>query len=393
MEIVKSITPASADAGDPVTITLKVTNTGTADSFDTIVTDALPPGAFTGFAEVSSPAGFGLSSGIDSVAFSGGTIAVGQTVTFVYSAALTTAVVPNQNLTDTATVTQATTLPGTQTGERNEPPVSDSSTLTVPLPQISKSLFATSDPNIPLPDVTLGDTVTYGIVVTLPEGTTPSLSVVDDFDPGMQIFTGSLRIITSAAASGGLLTSDFSGTLPTPTIIRGTSSGVVRFGQISVNPDNVDDNNSFLMLVTVQVLDDPKTQGIPTAANGFQSSILPNTAELTAPFDPTISVISNTVNVTAVEPNLVITKSVDDPNPDIGETINFTLTIRHTLQSTAIAYDVIAQDTLPSGLQLNLSSINVSGATLFSNDSAGSSMGRWFGTLARSRPEQTSSLP
>ena len=44
---------------------------------------------------------------------------------------------------------------------------------------------------------------------------------------------------------------------------------------------------------------------------------------------------------------LVVTKSVDDPNPDIGQTINFTLTIRHPLQSTAIAYDVIAQDTLP----------------------------------------------
>jgi len=29
-------------------------------------------------------------------------------------------------------------------------------------------------------------------------------------------------------------------------------------------------NNSFLILVTVQVLDDPKTQGRPTPANGFQ---------------------------------------------------------------------------------------------------------------------------
>jgi uncharacterized repeat protein (TIGR01451 family)/fimbrial isopeptide formation D2 family protein len=374
IQITKSITPDSADAGDPVTVTINLQNTGTSNAFDVIVTDALPPGAFNGFAEVSGPADFTFTSSTNSVTFSGGTIAVGQSVSLVYSAVLTDAVEPNEVLTDTATVTQDTTLPGVQTGERNEPPVSASSTLTVPLPQISKNLVSTSDPNIPAPDVTLGDTVTYGIVVTLPEGTTPNLTISDIFDPGMRVVPNSVHVITSAAGSDGLLTSDFEGTVATPTITgSGTSGapGVINFGQITVNSDNDPNNNSFLILVTVQVLDDPKTQGIPTAANGFQQSILPNTATLTAPFDPTISVVSNTVNVTAVEPNLVVTKSVDDPDPDIGQTINFSLTIRHTLQSTAIAYDVIARDTLPSGLQLDLSSINVTGATLFSNDSAG----------------------
>ena len=374
MQITKSITPASADAGDLVIITLKVKNTGTSNAFDVIVSDALPLGAFTGFTEVSGPPDFAFSSGVDSATFSGGTVAVGQTVTFIYSARLTAAVVPNQALIDTATVTQATTLPGPQTGERNEPPVSASTKLAVPLPKISKSLVATSDPNIPAPKVTIGDTVTYGIVVTLPEGTTPNLSIVDDFDPGMQVVLNSTQIITSAAASNGLLTNDFAGTLPTPTLSGGKFSGdpgVVNFGQISVNPDNIAGNNSFLILVTVQVLDDPKTQGIPSISNGFRASILPNTAELTAPFDPTISISSNTVNVTAAEPNLVVTKSVDDPTPDVGETVNFALTIQHTLQSTAIAYDVIVQDTLPSGLLLDLASISVNGAALSSNDSAG----------------------
>jgi large repetitive protein len=378
MQIAKSITPGSADAGDLVTITLNVKNTGTSNAFDVIVSDALPLGAFEDFAKVSGPLDFGFNPGTDSVTFSGGTVAVGQTVTFVYSAVLTAAVIPNQALIDTATVTQATTLPGTPTGERNEPQVSASTTLTVPLPRISKTLVATSDPNnIPAPKVTIGDTVTYEIVVTLPEGTTPNLSISDDFDPGMQVVPNTVKVITTAAdaaTNGVLLTNDFAGTLPTPTISGGKFSGdpgVVDFGQISVNPDNIAGNNSFLILVTVQVLDDPKTQGIPSASNGFRPSILPNTAELTAPFDPTISIVSNTVNVMAAEPNLVVTKSVDDPTPDIGETVNFTLTIQHTPQSTAIAYDVIAQDTLPSGLLLDLASINVNGAAIFSNGSAG----------------------
>ena len=383
MQITKTMTPNSADAGDTVLVTLRVDNTGTSNAFDVIVSDALPPGAFGNFTEISAPAGFTFSSGTDMVTFSGGTVAPGQPAVLVYSAVLTDAVEPNQALTDTATVTEATTLPGSQTGERNEPPVSDSSTLTVPLPQISKHLFATSDyPNIPKEDVTLGDTVTYGIVVTLPEGTTPNLTISDVFDPGMQVVPGSVQIITSADLSKpifvpsekNLLASDFGGTVPDPTITgNGTSGapGVASFGPISVDSDNNPDNNSFLILVEVQVLDDPKTQGIPTAANGFQQSILPNTAELTAPFDPTISISSNTVNVTAAEPNLVVTKSVDDSTPDIGETVNFTLTIEHTPQSTAIAYDVIAQDTLPSGLLLDPASIKLNGATLVSDDSAG----------------------
>ena len=149
-EITKSITPASADAGDHVTITLKVKNTGTSTAFDVIVSDALPPGAFTGFAEVSSPAGFAFSSGdrLGDVQRRNGCGRSDRDLC-LFSRSHRCSDYRIRHLTDTATVTQATTLPGPQTGERNEPPVSDSSTLTVPLPQISKSLFATSDPNIP----------------------------------------------------------------------------------------------------------------------------------------------------------------------------------------------------------------------------------------------------
>ena len=114
--------------------------------------------------------------------------------------------------------------------------------------------------------------------------------MVDDFDPGMQVFTVPFESSLRPPRAVDCLPAISAERFQLPRSSGGRASGVVRFGQISVNPDNVDDNNSFLILVTVQVLDDPKTQGIPTAANGFQSSILPNTAELTAPFDPTISV-------------------------------------------------------------------------------------------------------
>ena len=74
-----------------------------------------------------------------------------------------------------------------------------STTLTAP------SIVKTGSPAT----IAIGDTLTYNLVTHLAEGTTKAL-VVTDALPANLTYTGS-TLITTAAASGGLLTADFGG--------------------------------------------------------------------------------------------------------------------------------------------------------------------------------------
>ena len=82
-------------------------------------------------AAVTTEGGFTPSFGA-TVTYSGGSIAAGGSATFVFTAviddSLTGAIIDN-----TATVTQATTLPGADPNERDEPDVDDNDTVTVPV--------------------------------------------------------------------------------------------------------------------------------------------------------------------------------------------------------------------------------------------------------------------
>ena len=82
------------------------------------------------------------------------------------------------------------------------------------------------------------------------------------------------QIITAAASSGGLLTADFNGTLPAPTVNTTAGDGndvTWTFGNTTNNADNIATNNSFVVRLTVVVLN-VLTNQIGT--------ILPNSATL-----------------------------------------------------------------------------------------------------------------
>ena len=62
------------------------------------------------------------------------------------------------------------------------------------------------------------------------------------------------------------------------------------------------------------------------------------------------AVLSDSTAVTLVEPDLNITKSVDNTAPTPDEEITFTLDLAHTGISSEDAFDVNIEDTLPTGL-------------------------------------------
>ena len=135
--------------------------------------------------------------------------------------------------------------------------------------------------------------------------------------------------MTAAAGSGGLLTDDFVGTVPTPSITGGTVNGedvVFTFGTISVTGNNITTDNAFLILVTASVLDVVGNAGF----NPPGQTTLANSATFDITGDGQSAITSGPVNVTVVEPRMVIGKNIVQTGADAGAPVTVVLTVNNT---------------------------------------------------------------
>ena len=369
---------STGDAGDTLNYSAIISHQADslANAFETTFSDALPP-------EIATPGAFTVTHSVlgdisgrfeivgnvlRTIAGQSFDLALGQTVTVAFTSTLTSAVTPNETIDSTAAIAY-TGLPGDKNSPAYNPTAdvatdhersyvaSDNGPVTVPVATLTKTLFATSDANTAGANLGIGETATYALRVTLPEGTTPNLSVVDLLPAGMQYVSSS--VVTTAAASGGLLAADFGGTVPAPTITGGAANGddvTFTFGAIKTTGDNAISNNSFLIFITARVLDVVGNVGTTPG-----QSTLDNAATLDITGDGAALFTTPNVTATVVEPRLQITKAASDTTPDAGQTLTYTLTISHTASSTAIAYDVLLRDAIPGGITLDTGSILVNG--------------------------------
>ena len=208
-----------------------------------------------------------------------------------------------------------------------------------PAYSVTKSLVAVSQPPAGASGavVTSGGQVTYGLVVGLPEGSLSGLTVVDQVPAGMQYVSS--QVVTAMLGSSNLLSANFAGTLPTPTVTGGTGNGTAvtwTFGAISVSglvPTNL---QYFVVLVTLQALDVPGNVGV-----GVQS-VLANGASVVVPAQPAYQ--SSPVNVTVVEPVMGLAKTMAPTITDAEGLV--TVTLVATNAGTSTAYAVNVQDIL-----------------------------------------------
>ena len=379
----------SGDAGDAVAYSVVISHQSNslAEAFDTTFSDAISPllgitnisqvtvthstlGDVTNLFEVVNVGGNYV---LQTKAGSTFDLALGEHLTITATGALTGAVTPNQTIDSTASINynglHDAAAPAfnpsndVTTDHERAYTASDNAPVQMSVATLTKQLFATSEPNTTGSNVAIGETVTYALEVTLPEGTTPNFTVVDNLPVGLQYVSSSL--VTTAAASGGLLSADYNGTLSVPVITGGATDGAAvtfSFGSTSTTGDNVTTNNSFIILVTARVVDEVSNVG----TTGSQT-VLHNTASLTVPVESLPTVTTPNVNVTVVEPRLQIVKSVNDSIPNIGETLNYTLVITHTASSTEDAFNVIINDFMPTGLSLDTASIKVNGVAIGSS--------------------------
>ena len=241
-----------------------------------------------------------------------------------------------------------TGTPGSETGERtgddgvgsglNNYAATDNVDITLIAPAIVKQQPAPAK-------YTIGDQVVFDIFVTLPEGVTKDLVVLDTLPAGLGYVSDAI-FTTTASDLSGLLTADFNGTLPLPTVSTTAGDGndvSWSFGDTTNNVDDPNDttNNSFVIRLTVVV------QNVLSNQIG---TILPNSATLnyTSNNQPA-SIDGGTVKIEVIEPQITTTKTVvPTTGVQAGDTVNYTVRFENTGNSTA--YDVVAVDTLAQGV-------------------------------------------
>ena len=232
----------------------------------------------------------------------------------------------------------------------------DDARITINPPTLTKSLVSTDRGETSGSDVTIGESVTYALLITLPEGNTAGLTVVDELPGGMLFVDATSRVVTTAADSGGLLTADFAGTLGGLTRTGGSSDGEdisYAFGATTVVNDNDATNNSFVIFVTGRVTDNASNVGY-----GSGQTTLSNTATFDVSGDGVAAVRSNRVDVDVVESNLRIDVAVDRTHVNVRDELTITLSV--TNDGLGDAYDVRLTDVLDPAIY-DLSTLQITG--------------------------------
>lgn len=331
------------DAGDTVTFRMTVENTGGAPAANVTISDPTPAG-FSGCSLVTASDGTGaalattgsLAAGLvltnplaanDNTPPGGGAPYGTDTALVTVACTVTATVNPLQTLTNTGSATW-TSLGGSTAFAA----VSDSATATVAPPTLVKAGGGVSLP--------IGGTTSYTVTVTVPEGVTPNLTLVDTLPAGLAFVSQ-----TGAAVSGGVAV----GGGTTPVVTNNGQTVTWNLGTVTNSNSSNGTPETITLTYTVVVLNVAgNTRGV-TLRNSVAGSYTGGSlATVQAPA------------VTVIEPTLSATKTRPTPggNADANDLVSYQIVLRHTAPSNADAFDVTFSDPLPK----------VAGGSLIVND-------------------------
>jgi len=363
LAVTKTASPAGGDtvivAGEVVTYTVDILNSGTAPAYDIVLQDTIPAGLRTaGITPVTTTlGGVGVAnltpvydpvSGLATWNFDTGvadayTLAPGQTLSIQYSVQTDAAIAQGLVLTNAAQVTtyysfDDDAIPsGTVVGSRQIYPATNIATSTVYTKSLPvKALMSAAQ-------ATIGDEVLYQITVpgTVSAGDLHDVQVTDVLDANLEF--------VSAVISGGGV-----GAVDTSTATQLN----IAFSQIPAGQQAV-----------IQLR--ARVRNVATAQQGV---LINNTVSYTFAFSPggtTQAPLASTdvVTVTVTEPNLAITKTVAAVTPAPvtgGDIMEYTISMNNSGSSTA--FDVTIVDTLPAGLSFDMTFLptaTISGVPVF----------------------------
>ncbi len=354
----KTITalPAPVDAGSVVSYQVVIENSSAVNvstAFDALFADTLPAELAldllsVAWLEQNGATGVTNLSAGNMVSLQIAQIPPGGSVTVTYSATIQSGAQPGQTIDNTGDVTW-TSLLGNPSGERdgsggvNDYATSDDATFDIDTGSFTKALDATSAAHTLGSDVTIGEVATYAFTVTLPEGTTTSLSIEDVLPAGLAYVDPSLSL--DVVGFNGVINP---GSLSLSCAADCGSSGsgdtitIEIADPITVTSDNDPTNNSFILRIQVLVLNEAGNQNTLTLSNNAALQVAGGPAQPTAP-----------VTVTVVEPELQVVKSVNNATPGLSQVVTFTLELSHLPTSSAIGMDLVLTDNVPAELQVD----------------------------------------
>ncbi len=206
--------------------------------------------------------------------------------------------------------------------------------------------------------LTIGETVVFELVVTLPESPVFDLSVSDLLPTtGMvlelldaQHISNGQDIFPQGGSNGDSLNPG------APTLTDTNGDGVndraeLAYGNVAHSPlDGTDDDDRIRIQVTAKVLD------LPVNANGDLDE---NTATASYQITPggDRANKSDTFGIELVEPQLQVDKTADVSEIEAGDTVTYSLIVSHAAASRINAEDVSLSDILPPELALVASSL------------------------------------
>ena len=364
LALAKTVNVPSADGGDVVIYTLALTNPATLNTttaFDIRMIDSDLIGlGFTNIGIVSvTSAGAVNAAATDTagtITVTADSLAAGGNIIVTFTATVGNTVAVGSALINTARVTEYSTRPGSQPGERviiNEPSVT--ATLPITGVTLTKTLITTSIDNDANPQVQIGETATFDIVAVLPEGSIP-LSIVDLLPSGANVLNFVSATVHSiggntsfGAPSGGSLTNSLISVGSAAAINAAGTTATFNFGTITNTPDGVVGPGDRIVIRVVTLVPD-----VP--ANTAADTVVTNTA--TASFGlGTATAISS---LAIVEPVITVQKTVPAGIVDAGARLAYSVLITNT--GTGIAYGMTVADPLAANLTLVPGSISFSGA-------------------------------
>lgn len=355
----KSMSPSNPDAGDVITVTLTVTNTGTSQAHDVVLTDTLPSDLFDttpliSVNEGTTPSGFVYSYVAPTVTYQGGPIPAGGVRTFTFTARVRTDVVTGSTYVNGANVSgdsQAGIVPEQRTTSGNA-----SASVVVPSSTTSKTVLSTSEPSTDPgdanvnsnPPVAIGEVITFRLVFGLPEGVTRSVRLVDALPTGLAHIPGTAYLsrsslaLASATNPGGINAA--APGVPVPVTMSGTTGEItLDLGDVT-NSDNDNTTTETYTLTLGVVVQNIASNNAGTSRTNVGRIRFLNFNNVDQ------QVNSNTRTVHVAEPVLQVNKSVSPTSAEGGDTVTFTLVISNTASGTnaASAFDWVVTDALPS---------------------------------------------
>lgn len=301
LSLVKSVDNAVPNVGEDINFTLVLSNVGPDTATNVRVRDLLPAGL--DFVSHSTASGvYDPGTGVWNV----GTVSNNGSVSLAIVATPTTTMV----VTNVTEVIAADQPDADSTPDNNDPNEDDQSSVMIAAQQIDLSLVKTVDDAEP----NLNDTISFQIVVDNDGPSNATGVVVQDLLPAGLTFTSSSPSVGSYNPSDGRWTIGDLVSQDTATLV------------LSARVDNVD-----FVINTAEVIAADQVDRDSTPGNGIEDEDDQDSAA-----------------VVPQQADLGLTKSVNDPTPNVGELATFTITV--TNQGPNAATNVRVTDQLPAGI-------------------------------------------